>query len=44
MLGGNALLVESIQAVDFVLFASNFERGATIEAVHRIKCLPQPKW
>ena len=34
VLGGNALLVERIEAVDFVFFVADFKSGAAVEAVH----------
>ena len=38
--GGDALLVERVEAVDFVLLVSDLERRAGIEAVHRHRGLP----
>ena len=34
MLGGDALLVERVEAVDFVFFVADFEGGAAVETVH----------
>src|SRR6185312_14276467 len=34
VLGGNAVLVERIEAVDFVFFVVDFQTGAAVEAVH----------
>jgi hypothetical protein len=33
MFGGDALLVEGVEAVDFVFFVADFEGGAGVEAV-----------
>ena len=33
MFGGDALLVEGVEAVDFVFFVADFESGAGVEAV-----------
>ena len=40
MFGGDALFIESVEAVDFVFFAADFESGAGIETVHRHDGLP----
>jgi hypothetical protein len=33
MFGGDALLVESVEAVDIVFFVADFENGAGVETV-----------
>src|SRR5581483_8083932 len=38
--GGDALLVERVEAVDFVFFLTDFKGGAGIEAVHGHEGLP----
>ena len=40
MFGGDALLVERVEAVDFVFFVADFEGRAGVEAVHRHDGLP----
>jgi len=35
MFGGDALLIEGIEAVDFVFFLADFERGAGVKTIQR---------
>jgi hypothetical protein len=32
--GGDSLLVEGVEAIDFVFFFADFEGGATVETIH----------
>ena len=41
VLGGDALLVEGVEAVDFVFFAADFEGGSAVETIHRHDGLPR---
>ena len=41
MLGGDALLVEGVEAVDFVFFGADFEGGVAVETIHRHDGLPR---
>jgi hypothetical protein len=41
VLSGDALLVEGVEAVDFVFFVADFEGGFAVEAVHRHDGLPR---
>jgi hypothetical protein len=40
VLRGDALLVEGVEAVDFVFFAADFEGGAGVEAIDGHDGLP----
>ena len=41
MFGGDALLVEGVEAVDFEFFVADFEGGFAVETIHRHECLPR---